>query len=337
MLGTLASIWGVAVGVGVAIDYFFIRTSARVKTHRSLRYFWIKVRRGSVPDLPIFVANGAIRVFSNRIILKNLSKKSQIIFSRFQAVLYLVFASFILTSFAFYAREVITLWREPNKEIELSIIEVLQISFYETFELLSDTSITPFGVSLHIFFLGLYITNFMFDIMTIFITLHILKAIVRNKKDIYRLLLIFLDFFFALLLFFSVAELSDNVANYLWSGMFSITWEYFYENNVIQILEAGRWIFTNYGQPNSVADFFYSSTTLIPTTVFLLFLLISIIAKPVAHLGQWLMIHVLGVTMERSPELLPVGAMLGALVAFVTTIFVALSAAISLLASVIAG
>lgn len=343
MLGTLAGVWGVALGVGVAIDYFFIRTSARVKTHRCLRYYWIKLRRCSVPDLSKFVANGVIRAVGYRITIKNLSKKSQINFSRFQSVLYLATTSFVLTYCALVVDDLINVWRKLNKKNELlgnikdpSILDVLQTSVLTINDVLASTALTPFGVKVYILSGCIFLLNLIFDALTILITLHILKIIVIIKNDISRIILIFLDLICAMILVFAVAEFLDIVANYIYLGILPISWEYFYEGNVIGILKAGLWVFANIGSADSSTDFLYSSTTLIPTAVFLFLMLVSIIAKPVAHLGQWLAIHVLGVTSERRPELLPVGVMLGALVAFMTTIWVALSRASSQLAAVIA-
>ncbi|MEE8608870.1 MAG: hypothetical protein V3S55_14790 [Nitrospiraceae bacterium] len=173
----------------------------------------------------------------------------------------------------------------------------------------------------------LILTNLPFDLATIAVTTGVLTAIARPRtgglviKTTFNLTVLLFDFVIALVLAIAVSPTALWILN-----KFSVFGFKGWIQELEDVIAGLLWLLGFQASEGLLINFLYSSTTLLPTLLVVAILAFATLAKLIADTGVGASAYLLGASTEydREPESLPAATMLGALLAVVLSVWVAI-------------
>jgi hypothetical protein len=269
---TIALFCGLLSAGCIAADRFMLNRQ-KIKLYDLLSTFWLKLSDTRFPELHIIVA----------------SQTTQFIRKRFRENKILFFIFLVTLSTAITASAVLLGFHFEHKFLEFgSVARKCSIWIKEK---------PP------IFFVIMFFINMIFDLATFFSTYIILKIIIIAKlpKVIF---LIFLDILIALFIAYSGMYTFTVVSTLI------LEFRLLPFRTLVGLLDPrsifaiGSFMFgVSLSDPDGILTIIcYSLTSLIPTALYMIFLLFLLLAKPVLYCARYVFLHFLEKSTEPTPE-----------------------------------
>lgn len=298
MWANIATLWGVLGGLGVAIDLIVLRSRQKRGVYFRLIQLWRRIRRTRPPRLARLVAVSTLRRV-RPILYKKLVRTSRGSVWKWK----ISWGTLLVVSITSCCLSVAAL-----------IIGLMYGSAHE----LSVQDLLPFLIRRFDEIVLYVFANLPFDVLTIWVTLWALGLVCRAGV-LASTAIVFADLSVGIILGLCANALKDLLVFGTPGGFFFEIWV-----SCEQVYYGFLWLLsgaTDAELQQHLISLLFAATTLIPTMMFLVVVLLAVFSKPIAHAGQQLAIFVLGAAREyrHEPETLPVATMFAALVGVIST------------------